>query len=267
MEIPLSDTHRFRPFFSHDHRPDPVIVRPVIGCQLLKVGLQPTNWMTQYNKMFEYSNKSDQSRSFMQDSYSPIGKGSSAVIGQAFVLQDYSPIHIEVKNNGGSAPSQSMRLETEPYEDTSFDINRLYGSWEDENSDKILTLTSSFLEFGNSKSGSSTQYPGVWTDGNTLHTNFDKLGDTLEIVEDGDALRLVNDTVNLVQTENWPENGAGDGFVYYPTPSVTIDAWGNPALAFDLWFDNPGNAPSATITTTVSDENEKVLAKIRFNVG
>ena len=57
------------------------------------------------------------------------------------------------------------------------------------------------------------------------------------------------------------------GFVYYPTPSVTIDAWGNPALAFDLWFDNPGNAPSATITTTVSDENEKVLAKIRFNVG
>ena len=246
--------------------------------------------------MFEYSNKSDQSRSFMQDfwveafqnggklnepggyssegvpksvqdSYNPIGKGISAVIGQAFVLQDYSPIHIEVKNNGGSAPSQSMRLETEPYEDTSFDINRLYGSWEDENSDKTLTLTSSFLEFGNSKSGSSTQYPGVWTDGNTLHTNFDKLGDTLEIVEDGDALRLVNDTVNLVQTENWPENGAGDGFVYYRTPSVTIDAWGNPALAFDLWFDNPGNAPSATITTTVSDENEKVLAKIRFNVG
>ena len=143
--------------------------------------------MTQYNKMFEYSNKSDQSRSFMQDfwveafqnggklnepggdssegipksvqdAYNPIGKGSSAVIGQAFVLQDYSPIHIEVKNNGGSAPSQSMRLETEPYEDTSFDINRLYGSWEDENSDKILTLTSSFLEFGDSKSKSSTQY-------------------------------------------------------------------------------------------------------------
>ena len=95
----------------------------------------------------------------MQDAYNPIGKGSSVVIGQAFVLQDYSPIHIEVKNNGGSAPSQSMRLETEPYEDTSFDINRLYGSWEDENSDKILTLTSSFLEFGNSKSRSSTQYP------------------------------------------------------------------------------------------------------------
>lgn len=188
---------------------------------------------------FEYTNKSDQPRGFtqdfwleafqngaklsepgsyspagipksVQDAYNPIGKGSSAVIGQAFVLQDYSSIHIEVKNNGGSASSQSMRLEIEPYEDKSFDINRLYGSWEDENSDKILTLTSSFLEFGNSKSRSSTQYPRLWTDGNTLHTNFDKLGDTLEIIEDGDTLRLVNDTVNLVQTENWPENGAGD---------------------------------------------------------
>ena len=188
---------------------------------------------------FEYTNKTDQSRSFtqdfwvnafqngmnlnnpggyspagvpksVQDAYSPIGKGSTAVIGQAFVLQDYSPIRIEVKNNGGSAPSQSMKLEIAPYEDTSFDINRLYGSWEDENSDKILTLTSSFLEFGNSKSRSSTQYPRLWTDGNTLHTNFDNLGDTLEIIEDGDTLRLVNDTVSLVQTENWPENGDED---------------------------------------------------------
>ena len=60
---------------------------------------------------------------------------------------------------------------------------------------------------------------------------------------------------------------SSEGFVYYPTPSVTTDAWGNPAFAFNLWYDNPSNSPSTTITTTVTDEDEKVLAKIRFNVG
>ena len=184
---------------------------------------------------FEYTNKSDEGRNYTSDfwieayqngqklddpgSYNPegvpqsfkaaidpVGKGGSVLIGRAFTLQDYSPIQIEVRNNGGTAPSQSMLLEIEPYADTSFDINRLYGSWEDENTGKTLTLTSSYIEFGDSKSHSSSKNPRLWTDEHSLHTNFSNIGDVLEIKEDGDTLRMENETVSLVQTDNWPEN-------------------------------------------------------------
>ena len=52
-----------------------------------------------------------------------------------FTLQDYSPVTIIVNHNGGMEKSKPMLLEIEPYEDTSFNIDFLYGLWEDQNSD------------------------------------------------------------------------------------------------------------------------------------
>ena len=60
---------------------------------------------------------------------------------------------------------------------------------------------------------------------------------------------------------------SAQGFVYYPDATSGFDADGNPALGFNLWFDNPGNSPATTITTTVSDADGNVLAKISFSVG
>ena len=233
---------------------------------------------------FEYSNKTEEGRAYHQDfwieayqngqkleypgSYSPegtpqsfksaiepIGKGSSALIGQAFAIQDYSPIHIEVRNNGGTAPSQSMLLEIEPYKDTSFDINRLYGSWKDENSDKTLTLTSSFIEFGNSKSSSSSKNPVLWTDEHSLHTRFSDIGEVLEIKEDGDTLRLENSIVSLVQTENWPENGEGtDGETKDVKEAQILNMDDGLSLEFvDISFDDAGIDDSIKTSKTTGD--------------
>ena len=231
---------------------------------------------------FEYTNKSDEGRDYTRDfwieayqngqklnnpgSYNPkgvpqsykaandpVGKGGSALIGKAFALQDYSPIQIEVRNNGGTAPSQSMLLEIEPYTDTSFDINRLYGSWEDENSGKTLTLTSSYIEFGDSKSHTSSKSPGLWTDEHSLHTSFSNIGEVLEIEEDGDTLRMENETVSLVQTENWPENEA-DSTENEAAEAKTLSMNDGLSLDFvELSFDDSGIEDSIKTSKTTGD--------------
>ena len=230
---------------------------------------------------FEYTNKSEEGREYSRDfwieayqngqkldnpgsynpkgipqslsiAWDPVGKGGSALIGKAFALQDYSPIRIEVSNNGGTAPSQSMLLEIEPYVDTSFDINRLYGSWEDENSGKTLTLTSSFIEFGDSKSSSSSKSPRLWTDEHSLHTNFSNIGEVLEIIEDGDTLRMENDTVSLMQTENWPENGEeADGGENEAAVAETLSMEEGLSLDFvEMSFDDAGIEDSISTSNT-----------------
>lgn len=233
---------------------------------------------------FEYTNKSDEGRNYTSDfwieayqngqkldnpgSYNPkgipqsfkaamdpVGKGGSALIGRAFALQDYSPVQIEVRNNGGTAPSQSMLLEIEPYTDTSFDINRLYGSWEDENSGKTLTLTSSYIEFGDAKSHSSSKSLGLWTDEHSLHTNFTNIGEVLEIKEDADTLRMENDTVSLVQTENWPENESeASGGVNGKSVAKTLSMDEGLSLDFvELSFDDTGIEDSIKTSKTTGD--------------
>lgn len=187
-----------------------------------------------------------------KDSWEPVGKGGTALVGKAFVLQDYSPINIEVRNNGGSAPTQSMLLKIDPYTDSSFDINRLYGSWEDENSDKTLTLTSSFIEYGNSKSSSSSKSPRLWTDEHSLHTGFSQIGEVLEIKEDGDTLRMDNDIVSLVQTENWPENGSENAGETSEAKTLSMDE--GLSLDFvDIKFEDSGIEDSIKISKTTGD--------------
>lgn len=260
---------------------------------------------------FEYTNKSDEGRVYYSDfwidayqngqkledpgryspdaapkSYvnanEPVGKGGSTLIGSVFTLQDYSPIRIEVRNNGGSAPTQAMVLEIEPYVDTSFDINRLYGSWDDENSGKTLTLTSAFIEFGNSKSNSSMKNPILWTDEHYLHTNFSNIGDVLEIKVDGDTLRMENDTVSLVQTENWPEDGNDTGEDNEPIEAQLLNMDDGLSLDFvELSFDDagieneikesnttgPGGNSGGNITRTVVIEPESAGTKYIYLKG
>ena len=48
---------------------------------------------------------------------------------------------------------------------------------------------------------------------------------------------------------------------------LSYDDDGNPTLGYSLWFDNPGDSPASTITSTITDENNNVLAKITINVG
>lgn len=60
---------------------------------------------------------------------------------------------------------------------------------------------------------------------------------------------------------------SSQGFVHYPDTTLSYDDDGNPTLGYSLWFDNPGDSPASTITSTITDENNNVLAKITINVG
>ena len=186
---------------------------------------------------FDYTNKDSSAKNYMSDfritafqngielskpsSYYPDGapesftkahnnvtKDSSIKIGVAFILQDYSPITIIAGHNGGKEESSPMLLEIEPYEDNSFDIDLLYGLWEDQKSGKELTLTSSAIWFGKDGNGASTSDPKLWTDETMLYTNFPPIGN-LTIDQSGDSLRMYNDECDFIQIENWSEKDAG----------------------------------------------------------
>ena len=141
------------------------------------------------------------------NAYENVLKGTTITVGAVFTLQDYSPVTIIVNHNGGMEESNPMLLEIEPYEDTSFNIDLLYGLWEDQNSDKELTLTSDAIWLGKGGSGSTSKGPSMWTDENMFHTSFSKIGD-LYIDQSGDNLRMYNDEYDFIQLENWSEENA-----------------------------------------------------------
>jgi hypothetical protein len=145
------------------------------------------------------------------NAHNEVLKDGTLTIGCAFVLQDYSPITIIVRHNGGSEMSEPMVLEIEEYSDDSFDLNRLYGLWEDENSDKSLELSSAEIRLGTSKGSSHTSNPKLWTEGNILYTNYSKCTDLTIEEESGSPLRMYNDEFSFVQVESWPETDTEDG--------------------------------------------------------
>ena len=127
-------------------------------------------------------------------------------IGIAVVLQDDSPVTVIANHNGGKEVSNNHIVNVEPYQDNSFDINRLYGYWEGKNS-TALTLTTAKVTLQRSKSSSTyTESPRIWTDETTLHTNLSDI-DSLTIEERDGALYLSNAEYEFKQIENWPESG------------------------------------------------------------
>lgn len=197
-------------------------------------------WICAYQNGVELNGPSsyrpDAAPESVQNAYNSVLKDGTLTIGIAFVLQDYSPITIIANHNGGTEVSDPMVLEIEPYESNAFDLNRLYGRWTDEYSGNMLTLTSTQIAFGDDKSNAWLDDPELWTDETTLHTHFTKIGDDLTIVEEDGQLRMYNDTVSLIQTENWPEDD----------PSAASEAAGSEPE--DVAFGSPISVDFAEIT-------------------
>ena len=167
-------------------------------------------WITAYQNGKELSSSVSYNPEAAPDSvgnvYSTVLKDSTVTFGKMFLLEDSSPITIIANHNGGSEYSDPMILEIEEYEDNSFNINRIYGRWEDQNGGDVLTISSSQIKWQKGGSSSYQDDPDIWTDETTFHTRFQRLGGDLEIIDEpGQPLVMKNDKFTFVQVESWPE--------------------------------------------------------------
>lgn len=102
-------------------------------------------------------------------------------------------------NGGNSNSSQSETV----IEDKSFDIDRLYGRWEEDNGDSVITMTSSRVYYSHGSSSTYRDDPDLKTDEITLHIGLSDLQDMT--IEEGEPLKIYNDTHTFYQKENWSE--------------------------------------------------------------
>ena len=142
----------------------------------------------------------------IENQYKTVLENGTITVGLMFTLNDMSPVTIIANRNGGSEVSDPMELTIEPRVDNSFDLDRIYGRWQNPDTGEELTITSAQIEYQNGGSGSRMSTPSLWTDENSLHQPLSELGKTMEIIEEpGSPLRLQNENCSFVQVESWPE--------------------------------------------------------------
>ena len=165
-------------------------------------------------------------------------------IGVMFVLEDDSPVTVIVHDKESDEYSDLMLIDPEPYVDNSFNLNYLYGRWQDDSGTKEITFTSSTIRYSEGTSSREMTSSLVWADADTLHQPIDEIGKTLSIVrEEGQPLRLVSDVVTLTQIENWPEAPLPEEQPEQTEdPAAAPEQMGDPAAAPDQMGD-PAAAP------------------------
>ena len=105
-------------------------------------------------------------------------------------------------SNSGTVPGGSGEATVQ---DDSFDINRIYGRWAEENGDRILTISSQKIKLTSGSSSTSTSGSNLKTDKDTLYISLNNVRDMkIEEKEDG-TLRIFNDEYSFIQKENWSE--------------------------------------------------------------
>lgn len=169
-------------------------------------------WITAYQNGNELDGPSsylaDEQPETMKNNYDEVLKGGTLHFGQAYVLNDYSPVTVIAKHNGGKETSDQLVIEIEPYESNAFDIDRLYGVWKAGSAS--LTLTSSRITLSEGSSSTYKDDPKLWTDDTTLHTSLSDCKE-LRIEERNGELHLINDEYDFVQEENWSEASSSKG--------------------------------------------------------
>lgn len=146
-------------------------------------------------------------------------------IGVMFVLEDDSPVTVIVRDKESDDYSDSMVIDLVPYVDKSFNLNYLYGRWQDSTGTKDITFTSSTIRYSEGTSSREMSSSLVWAEEGILHQPIDEIGKTMNIVqEEGQPLRLVSDVVTLTQIENWPEEPLPEEQPAAPAPEQTVDA-------------------------------------------
>lgn len=142
----------------------------------------------------------------VQNSSKEVLQNGTIRVGFVYVLQDESPVTVIARHNGGKETSDQMVLNIGPYEDTSFDINRIYGYYEGKN-DTSLTVTSSKVTLNYSKTSSTyRENPNVWTDASNLYPDLGAV-DKFRIEEQDGVIHLISEEYDFAQVENWPEDG------------------------------------------------------------
>ncbi|MBR2761389.1 MAG: DUF5067 domain-containing protein [Solobacterium sp.] len=180
-------------------------------------------------------------------------------VGVVYVLQDDSPVTIIAKHNGGSEKSNQLILTLEPYQDNSFDMNRIYGYWEGKD-DTSLTITSSKVTLKYSKSSSTYRdNPNLWTDASNLHPDVSEI-DPLRIEEKDGTLHLINETYDFTQTENWPEGEGG-------TELKTAELGETITTEFaELSFTESGHKPELKYSNTTGGSEGSYGGHITFSL-
>ena len=167
-------------------------------------------------------------------------------IGVMFVLEDDSPVTVIVQDKESDDHSDLMLIDPEPYVDNSFNLNYLYGRWQDASGAKEITFTSSTIRLTEGTSSREMTSSLVWADANTLYQPIDEIGKTLSIVQEaGQPLRLVSDVATLTQIENWPEEPLPEEQAAAPEqtedPAAAAEQPGDPAAAAE----QPGDPAAA----------------------
>ncbi len=88
-------------------------------------------------------------------------------------------------------------------EETSYDLNKIYGRWEEENGNSVLTITSSRIWYGTESSSTYDDSPEIEADGTNLHLGLSDIRDMT--IEEGDPMKIYNDAHTFYQKENWSE--------------------------------------------------------------
>ncbi len=220
-------------------------------------------WITTFQNGTELDGPSgyysDQGPESLQNAYDEVLQNGVITIGDAFVLQDYSPVTVIVRHNGGKEVSDQMLLEIEEYADNSFDIDRLYGYWEGKG-DTALTLTSSQVKV--QKTSSSSTYidsPRIWTDEEYLYTNLSEV-EKLKIEEQDGVLHLSSDKYEFTQVENWPESG-----VEVELQTVSMGETITTEFA-ELTFTDSGNKPELKYSNTTGGSDGSYGGHITFSI-
>ena len=142
----------------------------------------------------------------VNNTYSQILQDSTTTIGLMFVLKDTSPVTIIANHNGGSEVSDPMEIQLEERVDNSFDLNRIYGRWQNAETGEEVTITSDKIQYVNGGHKTWNDNPKLWTDEASLHQPLRDIGETLQIVDEaGQPLQLVGTNITLTQVESWPE--------------------------------------------------------------
>ena len=205
-------------------------------------------WITAYQNGNELEKASgyttDSETDTMKNSMETVLKGGTLHFGIAYVLQDYSPVTFIANHNGGKETSGQTVIEIEPYQDNSFDIDRLYGIWKADGA--TLTLTSSRITVDKGSSSTYKDDPQLWTDETTLHTPLFDYKE-LAIEEIDGTLHLICDEYDFVQEENWSEASGSGG-------ELTEAALNEPIVTdfAELIFDEQDTADEIIFTYTSS---------------
>lgn len=162
-------------------------------------------------------------------------------IGVMFVLEDESPVTVIVRDKGSDDYSDSMVIDLVPYVDKSFNLNYLYGRWQDSTGTKDITFTSSTIRYSEGTSSREMSSSLVWAEESVLHQPIDELGKTMNIVQEpGQPLRLISDVATLTQLENWPEEPLPEEQAAAPEQAV------DPAAVSEQTGDPSAPAPDQT---------------------